>query len=105
MNFTERRCVLFGRMGLRSLGTGGTWKNVTVTRATEADYRTQALYAGSPEEPEFPGREADFNHRFRLLPDTKVPNSTVSHSCIWVRADADIHAPRNLKGKRMGAAE
>jgi 4,5-dihydroxyphthalate decarboxylase len=27
------------------------------------------------------------------------------HSCMWVRADADIHEPRDLKGKRMGAAE
>jgi 4,5-dihydroxyphthalate decarboxylase len=27
------------------------------------------------------------------------------HSCIWVRADADIHQPADLKGKRMGAAE
>src|SRR5436305_12239962 len=27
------------------------------------------------------------------------------HSCIWVRRDADIEAPRDLKGKRVGAAE
>src|SRR5437588_2066546 len=27
------------------------------------------------------------------------------HSCIWVRADSDIRDPRQLKGKRMGAAE
>lgn len=27
------------------------------------------------------------------------------HSCIWVRADSDIREPKDLKGKRMGAAE
>src|SRR6266446_5252238 len=27
------------------------------------------------------------------------------HSCIWVRVDADIREPKDLKGKRMGAAE
>ena len=27
------------------------------------------------------------------------------HSCVWVRADAAIHSPHDLKGKRMGAAE
>src|SRR5207248_7193293 len=27
------------------------------------------------------------------------------HSCVWVRADAGIDKPTDLKGKRMGAAE
>src|SRR5207244_4001743 len=27
------------------------------------------------------------------------------HSCIWVRADAGIDSPRDLKGKRMGVPE
>jgi 4,5-dihydroxyphthalate decarboxylase len=27
------------------------------------------------------------------------------HSCVWVRADAGIGSPRDLKGKRIGAAE
>jgi 4,5-dihydroxyphthalate decarboxylase len=27
------------------------------------------------------------------------------HSCLWVRADAEIHSPHDLEGKRMGAAE
>jgi len=27
------------------------------------------------------------------------------HSCIWVRSDSDIRQPKDLKGKRMGAAE
>ncbi|MCA1645810.1 MAG: ABC transporter substrate-binding protein, partial [Chloroflexi bacterium] len=27
------------------------------------------------------------------------------HSCVWVRADADIHSPADLKGKRMGVPE
>jgi 4,5-dihydroxyphthalate decarboxylase len=27
------------------------------------------------------------------------------HSCIWVRADADIRAPADLRGRRVGAAE
>jgi 4,5-dihydroxyphthalate decarboxylase len=27
------------------------------------------------------------------------------HSCVWVRADSGIHAPTDLKGKRMGVPE
>src|SRR5712692_2842866 len=27
------------------------------------------------------------------------------HSCVWVRADADIQAPADLRGKRMGVPE
>jgi 4,5-dihydroxyphthalate decarboxylase len=27
------------------------------------------------------------------------------HACVWVRGDSDIRDPRELKGKRMGAAE
>jgi 4,5-dihydroxyphthalate decarboxylase len=27
------------------------------------------------------------------------------HSCVWVRADADIHTPADLKGTRMGVPE
>jgi 4,5-dihydroxyphthalate decarboxylase len=27
------------------------------------------------------------------------------HSCVWIRADADVHAPPDLKGKRVGVPE
>src|ERR1035441_10195914 len=46
MAFTERDCVRSGRIGMRSLGTGGTWKNIRLTSADERDYQAMASHAG-----------------------------------------------------------
>jgi signal transduction histidine kinase len=73
MSFTEHACVLSGRIGLRSVGTGGTWRDLTVVPATAMDYRTMANHAGPVERPEFPTREADYNRHFRLLTSENPP--------------------------------
>jgi hypothetical protein len=70
MAFTDDHCVRSGRIGLRSLGTGGTWKNVSVSPANEANYLSLASHAGAVEQPQFPAREADYSRLFRVLPRT-----------------------------------
>jgi signal transduction histidine kinase len=62
----EHPCATAGRMGLRSLATGGMWRNISVKRAAFSDYmelRRQASFVGYPE---FPKREADYNRIFRF---------------------------------------
>lgn len=62
----ERPCAEAGRIGLRSLATGGMWKNIQIRPAVLNDYinlRRRALSVGYPE---FPKREADYNRIFRF---------------------------------------
>lgn len=61
----EHPCVRSGRIGLRSLATGGRWRQLSVTPATEADYLRIRQHVDATREPEFPKREADYN---RILP-------------------------------------
>jgi len=66
--FTEEPCVESGRIGLRSVDTGGIWRNISVSPAGLNDYQELRQYAASVESPEFPKREADYNSFFRYLP-------------------------------------
>lgn len=77
--FQEQPCVKSGRVGLRSLDTGGMWRNIVVSPATFNDYQELRRYATLVEHPEFPKREADYNSFFRYLP---ADNSTsgLSHA-------------------------
>lgn len=63
---TEHPCVNAGRIGLRSLGTGGTWRNISIAPARYQDYEALANHAGKVEEPEYPKREADYNKVFHF---------------------------------------
>lgn len=82
----EHPCAASGRIGLRSLATGGMWRNIHIHPATMNDYLAIRSRAGSIEQPEFPRREADYNRSFRFsssydsfggppaaLPETHVP--------------------------------
>ena len=82
MAFTERDCVRSGRIGTRSLGTGGTWKDIRLASADGTDYQAMVSHAGPAEQPEFPAREADFNSRFRLLPPPVSAKASVLQSDI-----------------------
>lgn len=63
---TDEPCVRKGRIGLRSLATGGTWKNIRVSRATNTRYLNLAAHAAGVERPEFPRTEAEYNRFFRF---------------------------------------
>lgn len=61
----EHPCVESGAIGLRSLATGGQWRNISVTPAGLDDYLRIRQHVGTVSHPEFPKRESDYN---RLLP-------------------------------------
>lgn len=66
--FGESPCVESGRIGLRSLATGGMWRHISVSPANLSDFqkmRSHATYVGRPE---FPKKEADYNRIFNVLP-------------------------------------
>jgi signal transduction histidine kinase len=63
--FEEDACVRSGKIGLRSMATGGAWRNITVTPATSRDLVTIWQQAGSVLHPVYPGREAGYS-RIRL---------------------------------------
>ena len=77
--FHEPSCVLHGQIGLRSVSTGGAWKEISVLSATEADWRAIRAHAAFISEPIYPYREADYD-RMRdayfaanhIVPDAKM---------------------------------
>lgn len=64
----EPHCAFAGRIGLRSLATGGMWKNIGVRPAELSDYQALSSHAALIASPEFPKREADYNRIFRFSP-------------------------------------
>jgi signal transduction histidine kinase len=52
--FEERSCVETGRIGLRSLNPGGTWRNISVKEAGRNDYLELQRHAAFVERPEVP---------------------------------------------------
>jgi hypothetical protein len=77
--FEELPCVKSGRIGLRSLSTGGMWRNISVSPAALSDYQELRRNAKFVEHPEFPKREADYNRVFRIPP----PDSAVAQPSGW----------------------
>lgn len=51
MAFEEPSCLRTGRIGLRSLNAGGTWRNISVAPATWNDYLAMRQHAASVERP------------------------------------------------------
>jgi signal transduction histidine kinase len=70
----EHPCIKSGRIGLRSLATGGTWRNISVTPAGLNDYLLIRQHVDAISQPDFPKREADYNRIFPTLPST-TPDS------------------------------
>jgi signal transduction histidine kinase len=70
----DHACVRSGKIGLRSMGTGGAWKNISVTRATEQDWMAIGSHAAFIEYPEYPTSEKDYNEmREKGFAGTYVP--------------------------------
>lgn len=61
----QHPCVRSGKIGLRSVATGGSWRNISIAPATLADFERIREHVSHTVQPEFPKREADYN---RLLP-------------------------------------
>jgi len=72
----EHPCVRSGKIGLRSVATGGRWRNISIAPATFADYQRIREHVAHTIQPEFPKREADYN---RLLPLIR-PTAPLTHA-------------------------
>jgi signal transduction histidine kinase len=99
--FQDPNCVRSGRIGLRSLGTGGIWKAISVSPASMSDYTALASHAASLEQPEFPKREADYNRYYRFYSTEHVsmqpaePNQAASDARLRI---SDLqNLPRNTQ--------
>lgn len=72
--FHEDSCVSHGKIGLRSMATGGAWRNIVVTHASDADWLAIRQHAAFVSEPIYPGREADYNRmREAYFKETYTP--------------------------------
>lgn len=69
----EHPCAVSGRIALRSLATGGRWRNIVVHPADEADYLRIRQHVTATSQPEFPKREAAYNTQQRPLAATRAP--------------------------------
>ena len=58
----ETDCVASGRIGLRSLDTGGEWRNLSVRLAAPADMEEMIVHAQGTEQPLYPRTEAEYNN-------------------------------------------
>ena len=102
--FHEPACVATGKIGLRSMDTGGAWRDVSVEPATSADWlaiRAHAQFVGAPV---FPVREADYDAmrhsyfvRHNILPKGELraaapPAPTLSAESPAIQSIASIHS-------------
>jgi signal transduction histidine kinase len=71
---SDQPCFRRGKIGLRSMATGGSWRNILVTAIDETAWQQIRSHVGLITEPEFPGREADYNRmRETYFKDTYSP--------------------------------
>ena len=59
--FEEAQCAPHGKIGLRSMTTGGAWRNVQAHTSTLAEYGSIRTHANSVQAPIYPVREDQFN--------------------------------------------
>lgn len=78
----EDKCVPSGRIGLRSLSTGGQWRNVIAKQSTEAQLDAIATRAGAERNPQPLTTEAayakHFSHYERIQPVAHAQNEQLS---------------------------
>ena len=60
--FHEERCVDRGKIGLRSMSTGGSWRNIRVQATKPAAFAVIRAHSAFVATPIYPKREDDFDH-------------------------------------------
>lgn len=69
----EHPCAEAGRIGLRSLATGGSWRHISIKPAMQIDDLTMRSHAAPVAQLEFPKREADYNRIFHFSSTYESP--------------------------------
>ncbi len=86
--FQDRPCFNKGKIGLRSLDTGGIWRNLSVEAANEQAWRNILIHASFVERPEFPAREAEYSRmRDTYFKDTYSPVQSYRNFSLGESAD------------------
>ena len=67
---TDQPCFRRGKIGLRSMATGGAWRNVSVTKTDETAWQQIRSHVDLVTQPEFPGREADYDRMRQRISKT-----------------------------------
>lgn len=87
--FEEKPCVRAGGVGLRSMATGGAWRNFSVLHAANSDWQEIRSHAGALLHPDYPKREADYNRlRNAALRAIQTPVSEPARAPADLGADA-----------------
>jgi signal transduction histidine kinase len=72
--FKDEHCVRQGKIGLRSMATGGAWRKVSVTPTNEAAWADIRRRASFLQGPDYPNREADYSRmREQYFKTTYLP--------------------------------
>ena len=72
--FADQPCFTKGKIGLRSMMTGGSWRNLSVTATNETAWKSIRAHADVLQEPKFPIREADYSRmREQYFKSTYLP--------------------------------
>ncbi len=94
----EQPCVRAGRIGLRSLSTGGEWRNVSVVAAGEHDLQRLLRHTHGVETLSFP-REAEYNRTHAFL--APINTGTVAPAKQEAVAATNIAALRGAATPRV----
>jgi signal transduction histidine kinase len=72
--FSDEPCIRHGKVGLRSMATGGAWRNVSVTTISEDAWNQIRAHTALLQRPDFPDREADYSRmREQYFKSTYLP--------------------------------
>lgn len=101
----EQPCAATGRIGLRSMATGGRWRNIVVQPASQAEYLRIRRHLPQVSPPEFPKREADYNSLTPIVPfvpatapqsqETAAPRSTLNEAAPITHIGDLLEMPRS----------
>ena len=96
----EQNCVSKGKVGLRSMATGGAWKNVVVKKAAMEDLVSIRSHVGFIQTPKFPYRQADHNQTASYIQPSEFSPSDVDASDTPILSTIEA-----VKMQRAGAQE
>ena len=98
----EKNCVLKGRIGLRSMATGGAWKHVIVRQASREDLAPIRSHASFVQTPKFVFREADIN---QPLKDSSDPDMSVDPDDLLAGATRPVTTIEAVKMQGAGSRD
>jgi len=94
----ESQCVPSGRIGLRSLATGGEWRNVSARPATQADAESILRHVHKIEQPLYPRTEAEYNGITSFLATPQLNESSTNPDAMTIES---LRAADNSQARQV----